>query len=253
MMNLKPIISLSKQRFPNTAAIDQGVIVSKIDRFDKYVDQHSLKLYIEEQKQRESAASQKRLLKESKLGSRNNIMNITNTQYYNARTAVGAYSELSSNILGAKYQKQRELSKQHQYSPHHHRSKTMMNLMKAGSGKPKKTILVKVSSNEALNSNKSEMATRQEGDELINSSHKAFAKQKSKEQISVNLGGVKVRRANSKEGTLMDEYAHLKESTEQLTLVNKTLRPQEEDLEPTMPLKSMDLQAMEDFDDQTTE
>ena len=43
----------------------------------------------------------------------------------------------------------------------HMRSKTMMNLMQvSNSGKPKKTILVKVSSNEALNSNKSEMATR---------------------------------------------------------------------------------------------
>ena len=41
-----------------------------------------------------------------------------------------------------------------------HRSKTMMNLMKVNSSKPKKTILVKVNSNEALNSNKSEMATR---------------------------------------------------------------------------------------------
>lgn len=40
----------------------------------------------------------------------------------------------------------------------------------------------------------------------------------------VNLGGPRVRIANSKEGTLMDEYAHLKESTEMLNAANKTLR-----------------------------
>ena len=48
--------------------------------------------------------------------------------------------------------------------------------------------------------------------------------QKSKEQFMVNLGGPRVKIANSKEGTLMDEYAHLKESTEMLNAANKTLR-----------------------------
>ena len=49
---------------------------------------------------------------------------------------------------------------------------------------------------------------------MINAAHNTFDKQKSKEQITVNLGGVRTKKANSKEGTLMDEYAHLKESTE---------------------------------------
>ena len=48
--------------------------------------------------------------------------------------------------------------------------------------------------------------------------------QKNKEQFMVNLGRPGVKIANSKEGTLMDEYAHLKESTEMLNAANKTLR-----------------------------
>ena len=52
MMNIQPVIHLSKQRNPNLAAIDQGVIVNKIDRFDRYVDKHSMKLYVQDQKER---------------------------------------------------------------------------------------------------------------------------------------------------------------------------------------------------------
>ena len=40
----------------------------------------------------------------------------------------------------------------------------------------------------------------------------------------VNPGGPRAKKANSKEGTLMDEYAHLKESTEMLNAANKTPR-----------------------------
>ena len=66
----------------------------------------------------------------------------------------------------------------------HMRSKTMMNLMQlSGSGKerPKKTILVKVSSNEALNSNKSEMASRMEEDMVLDRGRTTLDKEKSKE------------------------------------------------------------------------
>ena len=69
----------------------------------------------------------------------------------------------------------------------------------------------------------------------------------------MNLGGTRVKIANSKEGTLMDEYAHLKESTEMLNTANKTLRQQEEDLEPSMPLTSMDLQVMDEFESHMVE
>ena len=67
----------------------------------------------------------------------------------------------------------------------HMRSKTMMNLMQlSGSGKerPKKTILVKVSSNEALNSNKSEMASRMmDEDMVLDRGRTTLDKEKSKE------------------------------------------------------------------------
>ena len=47
MMNYKPFVTFSKQRKPNTKALDQGCIVNKIDRFDRIVDKQSMKLYIQ--------------------------------------------------------------------------------------------------------------------------------------------------------------------------------------------------------------
>ena len=66
MMNYKPAVALPKQRNSNTAPLDQGVMVSKIDRFDKAVDKHSMRLYLEDQRERLEMASSKRLQKESK-------------------------------------------------------------------------------------------------------------------------------------------------------------------------------------------
>lgn len=45
--------------------------------------------------------------------------------------------------------------------------------------------------------------------------------------------------ANSKDGTINDEYAHLKESTEFFTAARSPRH--DEELEPTQPLTSMDL------------
>ena len=57
--------------------------------------------------------------------------------------------------------------------------------MQISTGKPKKTILVKVSSNEALNLNKPEMETRQiDVGELVNAGNTTLDKEKNKDQFT---------------------------------------------------------------------
>ena len=78
MMNYKPFVTYSKQRKPNTKALDQGCIVNKIDRFDRIVDKQSMNLYIKQIREKDYLDSCNFPEYDSIQGSNNHTINTTN-------------------------------------------------------------------------------------------------------------------------------------------------------------------------------
>ena len=46
-MAFKPYTTGPKTRNPNQEPLDQGYLINKMDRLDRYVDKHSMQLYLE--------------------------------------------------------------------------------------------------------------------------------------------------------------------------------------------------------------
>ena len=98
--------------------------------------------------------------------------------------------------------------------------------------KPKKTILVKVGSNEMLPS-RSDLATKHDED-YLNQGLSSLEKEKdqsSREQFNVNLGSQQVASSNE---TMVDDYGHFREETNRQS--SKEITQGNEETEEPQPL-----------------